>query len=122
MTEDTREGDSEAQKPAQPFEVIARPNGKSYRPRGIRCRRWENDGYGNEDGCGVVALGTHDMELAAELAEGGCQHWYNLHAAKPEVGWWRLGYSYGELRWFDDPERGAAGVIFTAVELDEVSA
>lgn len=104
---------------AEPTEVITRPNGKPYRARSIRCRGWENDGYDNADSCGVVVLGTHDVERAERFAENCCQGWYSLHAAKPEVGWFRLSYSYGELRWIDDPTRGAAGVMFTAVERDE---
>lgn len=97
------------------IEAIVRPNGKLYRPRSIRYQPWDNDNH--YDGlCGVIVLGTHDVDRAKALAEEGCQHWYGLHADRPDIDWFRLTYVGGELVWTRDAERGAAGIKFTAVD------
>lgn len=90
--------------------VIMRPNGKPYRPRGIRTAHWDN-----EDTCGVIILGTHDIEMALPLAAGGCQYYFgSQYAIKPEVAWFRQGMERGDPVWFRDEKRGRAGVMFTA--------
>lgn len=91
-------------------ETIVRPNGQPYRPRKVVVESWENDG---ED-CGCIVLGTHDIERAQPLADEACEAWHGMPATRPELGWWRLGYQYGELRWSNDPVKGRAGVYFTA--------
>jgi hypothetical protein len=98
---------------------IERPNGKVYRPRRIRAEAWENDDTWSEWRGGAVVLGTHDVELARPLATAAIRRHFDaeLVAADPEVGWWRLGFHFGELRWMPDPERGAAAVYFTAKEV-----
>lgn len=96
-------------------ELLTRPNGKPYCPRSVRVHRWEDDadtGYT----CGVIVLGTHDLERAQRLAERACQHWYGMHAFTPHPGWYRLGIRRGEPTWIVDTVRGAAGVHFTASE------
>ncbi len=95
--------------------TITRPNGKRYRPRKIVTWRWENDGWDNDD-CGAVVLGTHDVEIAQEEAEYAIKYWFDsgLIASKPEVGWFRLGYLNGEPTWLRDAVMGRAGVMFTA--------
>jgi hypothetical protein len=94
---------------------IVRPNGKPYRPRKIVTHPWENqDGDGDR---GVVVLGTHDVEEARVLAAEACSHWFgSSYAIEAAPGWYRLGYTgyRGELSWTYDPERGRAGVFFTA--------
>lgn len=97
--------------------MITRPNGKPYRPRKVVAWRWENDdAYPVDEGCGAVVLGTHDTERARALADSAIKRWFDgdLIAAKPEVGWFRLGYQGGDLTWLHDEIHGRAGVMFTA--------
>jgi hypothetical protein len=98
---------------------IVRPNGKTYQPRKVIAHRWENDDDWYE-GCGVVVLGTHDIDRAHKLATECCEYWFSMpHANNPEVGWFRLGYagvSTGDPTWLHDDVRGRAGVMFTASE------
>lgn len=97
---------------------IERPDRRLYRPRKVAAYAWENDTVHGWSG-GAVVLGTHDVEAARSLADGWIKHWFGnvLSAVEPEVGWWRLGYSYGDPTWMDDPVRGRAGVWFTAKEV-----
>lgn len=94
---------------------VVRPNGKTYRARKVRMCVWDNGGYHNDDK-GVVVLGTHDVEQATAVAHEGVRYWFDheLIATKPEVGWFRLGYHFGEQSWMRDQIKGAAGVMFTA--------
>jgi len=102
---------------AGPLEPITRPNGKTYRPRKVVAHRWENDDDWYE-GCGVLVLGTHDIERARKLATECCEYWFSMpYAVKPQPGWYRLGYagaSTGDPTWLHDEVRGRAGVMFTA--------
>lgn len=97
------------------LEPITRPNGKVYRPRKVVTWKWENEGYPNDD-CGVVVLGTQDLDRALKAADRAIKFWYDtdLVPANPEVNWFRLGYSYGDLVWLRDETSGRAGVMFTA--------
>jgi hypothetical protein len=98
---------------------IERPNGKPYRPRSIRTAVWEDDDAWSEWRGGAVVMGTHDVEAARPLATAAIRRHFDaeLVAANPEVGWWRLSFHFGELRWMPDEQRGPAGVMFTAVEV-----
>lgn len=104
---------------ASKLPAIERPNGKTYQPRKVVAHRWENDDDWYE-GCGVVVLGTHDVERAHRLAQECCEYWFSMSfAVSPEVGWFRLGYggaSAGDPVWLHDAVRGRAGVMFTASE------
>ncbi len=98
---------------------IERPDGRLYRPRKVAAYSWENDTVHGWSG-GAVVLGTHDVERARVLADRCVKSWYGnvLSAVEPEVGWYRLGYEYGEQVWAEDERRGRAGVWFTAKEVD----
>lgn len=98
--------------------AIERPNGKVYRPRRIRTEVWEDDDAWSEWRGGAVVMGTHDVELARPLATEAIRRHFDseLVAANPEVGWWRLGFRFGELHWTTDEQRGPAAVLFTAQE------
>jgi hypothetical protein len=100
---------------------VTRPNGKPYRPRKVIAHAWENN-WSDDGKCGVLILGTHDDKDAQEFAERMCWYWYGLHAAEPVAGWYRDSFNdFGERAWIDDPVRGRAGVIFTAVERGDLS-
>ncbi len=95
-------------------ETITRPNGKPYRPRKV-----VTEGIVDDDGveCGVVVLGTHDIDRAQVLAnEYVARHVDSCDvAAGPEPGWYRLGVSSGTFRWVSDEEHGRAGVLFRQI-------
>jgi hypothetical protein len=95
---------------------IERPNGKLYRPRGVVAHRWENPDAPWADECGVIVIGTHDIERARPLATEAIQRWFDadMIAVRPVVDWYRLTYHYGAMTWKRDPVRGGAGVEFTA--------
>jgi hypothetical protein len=96
--------------------VITRPNGKPYQPRAVKAHAWGNDDAW-ESRSGAVVLGTHDVDRARLLAEEACNAWYGTaYAVKPEVDWFRSGFSNGERAWIRDDVRGAAGVMFTAAD------
>lgn len=99
-----------------PTEVVIRPNGKPYRARSVRGCGWEDDELSMAGHCGVVVLGTNDLERAQVFADRLVPYWYDHEfvALNPEVGWYRKGYLYGKPTWVRDPDRGAAGVMFTA--------
>jgi hypothetical protein len=93
-------------------DVMTRPDGRPYRPRkaGLRARAWAN----GDDECGVVIFGTLDPERAQAFADESCSHWYgDGRAARPEPGWYRDTFRYGERLFAVDEKRGAAGVYFT---------
>lgn len=96
-------------------EVFVRPNGKPYRPRrpGLLAHRpWES-----ETAAGVIILGTLDPGTAHPAAVEACHYWYeDATAGRPEPGWWRYGFWWGEPTWLDDPRRGRPGVMFTVGE------
>jgi hypothetical protein len=95
-------------------EAIARPDGRLYRPRKVA-------GYAvnDEDGlvCGIMILGTHDVDRAKLLADSSAASWvdYGHVAAHPVTGWWRDGFSGGRRCWVDDPVSGRAGVWFREI-------
>lgn len=96
-------------------ETFVRPNGKPYRPRSdkLRAHSWENQ-WGVEDR-GCVITGTLDPTRAEAFAVESCAYWHDATGvADPQPGWWRLAMRDGESQWANDPERGAAGVMFTA--------
>lgn len=100
-----------------PLVPLTRPNGRQFRPRKITVERWENSVH--NDACGVVVLGTHDVEAARVLAQDAIQGWADTPGVvptKPEVGWWRLTYAgaRGHRCWTSDESNGRAGVMFTA--------
>lgn len=97
-------------------EVVIRPNGKPYKARSVRARGWDDDELSMAGNVGVVVLGTHDLKRAQTFADKLVPYWYDREfvALNLEVGWFRLGYLYGKQSWVRDPERGAAGVMFTA--------
>lgn len=104
--------------PAEVLPVIMRPNGKPYRPRKVT-----GHAVADEDDfvIAVIVLGTHDAERARPLAEDCVRAWVDdgYTAAKPEAGWWRNGFEWGELCWINDEVRGRAGVRFEAVEASQ---
>lgn len=112
MTDDTV-----TQGAAAPLPVVIRPNGKPYQPRKVIAEPWENS-WGDE-ACGVMVLGTHDIERARAHAEQIIQFG---EPGDPYVGWYRDSFNdCGERAWIDDPVRGRAGVIFTAVEASDAN-
>ncbi|HET9144069.1 hypothetical protein [Actinophytocola sp.] len=102
------------------LEPIERPDGRTYRPRKIVAWSWEDDTVHGWS-AGAVVLGTHDVDRARVLADSSIKAWFGseLSAVEPEVGWYRLGYEYGEQIWAVDERRGRAGVWFTAKEVVE---
>ena len=96
--------------------AVQRPNGKTYRPRKVAWHAWDNAECWPYEGAGVVVLGTQDVEGCREQATRMVQHWdLGDFADDPRVGWFRDGFRGGERMWMDDPVRGAAGVMWTAV-------
>lgn len=92
-------------------EPITRPNGKLYRPRKLIAAAVD-DGDGGVGG--VMILGTHDTGRAQAFANEYAM-WVTdekVTAIKPLPGWYREGFSGGELRWISDEEHGRAGVWF----------
>ena len=98
-----------------PLVPVARPDGRIYRPRKIVACRWDNDGYNDMD-CGVVVLGTHNVEAAAEEADRCVKYFFDndLVAGSPIIGWYRDGYNEQGPAWICDDVKGRAGVMFTA--------
>lgn len=94
--------------------AITRPNGKLYRPRKVTANAVVDE---DEALCGVIVLGTHDVDRAARLAAeyARWQLGAGYTAAGPLAGWFREGYESGHLRWLDDSERGRAGVWFREI-------
>lgn len=98
-------------------EVIVRPNGKLYRPRkGIVVVPWDDDTWGRGDACGVVVLGTHNVDLAQKLADKEIRSRWDsdMVGISEGCGWFRDTYRYGDRVWATDPECGRAGVWFRA--------
>ena len=95
-------------------EIIIRPNGRLYRPRKV-----VGNAVSDEDGfvTGIVVLGTHDVERAKKLADSCAAGWAGCGfvAARPEMGWFRLGFEAGELVWLTDETQGRAGVMFREI-------
>lgn len=93
------------------METLTRPNGKPYRPRKPPRAEvfYDWDGYS-----GVVVIGTHDPEKAADMARPLWEHDEPLPSGVR--GWWRLvpWCANGEYdrSWVDAPARGQAVVIF----------
>lgn len=90
--------------------VIARPNGKPYRPRKvIACAVVDDDEL-----AGVIVFGTHDIARAKPLADeyATWQLGRGFVALSPVTGWWRDGFSCGRRSWLEDSVNGRAGVRF----------
>src|SRR5262245_18836893 len=100
---------------AQRLPAIERPNGKLYRPRGIVA--WPLGGEG-EALCGVVVLGTHDIERARPLAQQVTRQQLGggYLAEAPVCVWWRSTYRHGRPYWVDDEDHGRAGVWFSRID------
>lgn len=98
------------------LEPVTRPNGKVYRPRKVAAYPVSDDDY--DALTGVVVLGTHDVGLAGALGAQAAAYWADEPVAvvNPAVGWYRLGYSWGELTWLHDEVTGRAGVMFRVTE------
>lgn len=117
--------------------TIARPNGKLYRPRSIRCVTLVVGGE-DEPPSSIVVLGTHELTDARARAErhmsdettrmrdvfgGSLDYVYRLSEKPGKLVWRRrqLGGFYEDEPFYhfeDDPERGAAGVEFDIDEID----
>ena len=98
-----------------PIAVIARPNGKPYRPRKVIAY-----GVYDADECpeGVIVLGTHDISRAEALATSlvKCDLLDSGYApAGPSQVWWRDSFEGGRRIWVNDAERGRAGVWFRQI-------
>lgn len=93
-------------------EVLIRPNGKAYRPRGaVRAEHWCCHSC---DASNVVVLGTHDADRATQLARRLHDEPESVRWDEPERTWWRLvpwGYEY-DRTWIVDPARGTAAVVW----------
>lgn len=91
--------------------AVRRPNGKLYRPRGLRRALVESDGgYGP---LRIIVLGTHDFEVAKEYAMPVINALGRDFTFKPpRTGWWYDSIRRGEPFWAWDDVRGAAGVMF----------
>ena len=109
--------------------VVVRPNGSTYHPRKITTETW-----GNEDEIThIVVFGTHDVdfartvalrsadEISAEFYSSG----FHLDVAEEGDRVWKTRHLGGwdEDRpiytWWDDPEKGRAGVSFAVREDDD---
>jgi hypothetical protein len=98
------------------METLTRPNGKTYRartaPRAETFYTW--------DECSaVVVIGTHDLEVAAGLAQ---RLWdYDEPLPEGRTHWWRLvpwdASGIFDRSWVDAPERGRPVVVFTPTEV-----
>jgi hypothetical protein len=94
--------------------AIQRPDGSLYRPRKVTASAVAD---GDELLCGVIVLGTHDVQRAQPMADRyvAWQLDDRLVAADPLPGWWRDGFDGGQRRWVTDEKRGRAGVWFREV-------
>lgn len=92
--------------------MIARPDGRPYRPRkpGLRARAWAND-----DEIGVIVFGTLEPAEAEAFALESAARWYGDGGAvsDPDPDWYRDGYQWNERTWIRDERRGSPGVMFT---------
>lgn len=94
-------------------EPIVRPNGKPYRPR--TAPRVE-EFYASDDEACLVVIGTHDLDVAAELARPSWESCYDGPLPDGVRAWWRLvpwstGHGY-DSSWIDDPVRGRPVVTY----------
>ncbi|AVJ50264.1 hypothetical protein I5J36_gp48 [Mycobacterium phage Mendokysei] len=97
--------------------TFTRPNGKTYRPRkpGLQAHIWSNEGSGINE-CGVIVLGTLDVEAARPLALDASKRYLDADRLdSPVPGWFRKGFHYGDRQWFFDGDKGRPGVSFMAV-------
>lgn len=91
--------------------TMTRPDGRTYRPRkpGLRARGWDS---GHESG--VIVFGTLDAAEAQKFADECCTYWFGAgHAGRPEPGWFRDTFRYGDRQFAVDEKRGSAGVYYT---------
>ncbi len=101
---------------------IVRPNGKLYKPTKVIAYAWDNRDV-TDDECGIVVLGTHDVDRARRLAESALDWPLGLGmpyyiATKADIGWFRQGYNSWGPAWISDEVRGRAGVMFWATDDD----
>ena len=108
----------------QQLEALTRPNGSIYRPRKLRVEPlWDED-----EGFSALVLGTHDIELAAPIAQEVLYETLREFGQEPstvdiesaKTGWWRKDldrFEDGEPRYcfWPDESTGAAGVRFDLV-------
>lgn len=100
--------------------VIMRPNGEPYRPRKMIAYAWDNRDW-SDDECGIVVLGTHDVDCARSFAQSALDFPVGLGmplyiASRADVGWFRQGYDSQGPTWIRDEVRGRAGVMFWATD------
>jgi hypothetical protein len=95
-------------------DTVTRPDGRTYRSRKIAAYAVVD---GDEFLCGVMVLGTHDVQRARELADSyaSWQLGSEYAAADPVTGWWYLGYAATGRAWIEDPVKGRAGVWFRQI-------
>ncbi|AOY72062.1 hypothetical protein ARZXY2_2532 [Arthrobacter sp. ZXY-2] len=109
--------------------AITRPNSSVYRPRKITTETW-----GNEDEItDIVVFGTHDVEFARTVAlraadEVSAEYYssgWHLDVAETGDRVWRTrclaAWDEGRpiYQWWDDPDKGRAGVRFSVTEDDD---
>lgn len=92
--------------------TLKRPNGKVYRPR----KQPRALLLGDDFDC-VLVLGTHDLDLAREVAAKllAIQLGSDFTATDHERGWYIEKYRWSERTWIYDDERGQAGVMFNEI-------
>lgn len=96
-----------------PGDIVTRPDGRLYRSRKVIAYPVYDD---DELICGVVVLGTHDIERARSGADTVAAYDdSNFIAVNPVTGWWRDGFEYGRRAWIYDECHGRAGVWFREV-------
>lgn len=94
--------------------VIPRPDGRLYRPRKVIARAIADE---DQELCGVMVLGTHDVPRARVLA-GEYAAWQlgsGYASADPVPGWYRDGFECGRRCWVTDEHHGRAGVWFRKI-------
>jgi len=109
--------------------TITRPNGTAYQPRKITTETW-----GNEDEItDIVVFGTHDVDFARTVAlraadEVTAEYYssgWHLDVAEQGERVWRTrhlgGWDEGRpiYTWWDDPDKGRAGVRFSVTVDDD---
>jgi hypothetical protein len=95
--------------------ALIRPNGKPYRSRTpVRVEEYVTP----DEGTSIVVVGTHDVDVAADLAcDAGANH-HDYPLPEGVASWWRLvpwnTSGQGDRSWIDDLVRGRPVVRFEA--------